>query len=82
MNNTFEIPLTLNGSETAFPARLIPSGYITKIGVDVYGQEIIFEPDEEGQYRMVIDPAVLSEYVNVDITLLREIANVLNSVAL
>ena len=80
MNDSFEIPVTFNGAEISFPAQLIPSGYIHKIQVDVYGQPFLFEPDEEGQYIVVIDPAVLNTYKNIDIALLREIANVLQSV--
>lgn len=80
MHDAFEIPVTWKDVEISFQARLIPSGYITRMGVDVYGEEIVFEPDEEGKYRVVIDPALLSDYPITDIALLKEIANVLNSV--
>lgn len=80
MNDSFEIPVTFNGAEISFPAQLVPSGYIHKIQVDVYGQPFLFEPDEEGQYIVVIDPGILNNYKNIDIALLREIANTLESV--
>jgi len=35
-------------------AKLIVTGYTHKFGVDVNGQNIIFEPDEERNYRAVI----------------------------
>ena len=80
MNDAFEIPVTFNAVDISFMAELVPSGYITRIAVDVYGQQMIFEPDEEGQYRVVIESALLTKYSNVNISLLKEIANVLNSV--
>lgn len=76
--DTFEIPITWNDAEISFPARFIAAGYVTKIGVDVYGQELVLEPDEEGQYRLVMEVEHLESKQGVDLALLKEIAQVLN----
>jgi len=74
MDDSFEIPVNLNGSEHSFSARLVPSGYVHKILVDVYGEQIYFEPDEEGAYRAVTDIATLDNSNDLSVELLREIA--------
>jgi hypothetical protein len=79
MDDSFEIPVTYAGSELLFEARLRPGGYLTLIEIDVKGHTIIFEPDEEGNYRAVIP---FGTYINGDepkSALLAEIAGVLNS---
>jgi len=79
MDDSFEIPVNLNGSEHSFSARLVPSGYVHKILVDVYGEQIYFEPDEEGAYRAVTDIATLDKSTNVSVELLKEIAFTIQS---
>lgn len=56
MNELFELPVTANGKDLLFPARLLQLGYTHKFEVDVYGTQVFFEPDEEGAYRAVVDP--------------------------
>lgn len=79
-NDTFEIPITWKGNEISFAAKLIPTGYITRIGIDIYGEEVVLEPDEEGQYRVVMETDASGNYPEIDIPLVREIAHVLNTV--
>ncbi len=79
MDDSFEIPVNLNGSEHSFSARLVPSGYVHKILVDVYGEQIYFEPDEEGAYRAVTDIAAIDKNTNVSVELLKEIAFTIQS---
>jgi hypothetical protein len=33
-------------------------GYTYKIAVSLFGSELIFEPDEERNFRAVVDPAI------------------------
>jgi len=75
----FEIPVTVNGTEHSFRAKLVPSGYVHKILVDVYGEQIYFEPDEEGAYRAVTDISAFDKNKNVSLELLREIAFTIQS---
>ena len=48
-------------------------GFTHKFRVDVNGQVILFEPDEERNYRAVIDYADIDKNKNIDVGLLKEI---------
>ncbi len=73
MNETFDLPVSYIGKELSFPAKLLVFGYSYKIAVDLNGIEIIFEPDEERNYRVLVDPEKL-EGKKMDIELLKAIA--------
>lgn len=47
MNEPFALPVTYQGSKILFPAQLKQVGYTHRFVVDVYGQDVYFEPDEE-----------------------------------
>lgn len=79
MDDTFEIPITYKGEDLSFTAKLIALGYVHKIQVDVYGVHVIFEADEEGSYRAIVDTTIIKDQ-HVDIGLLREIASTIQSV--
>ena len=51
----FELPVTYNGEVIVFPSRLVRRGYSYAIYVTVYGNEVIFEPDEERNFRAIVD---------------------------
>jgi hypothetical protein len=55
MEDTFDIPVTYKGKELLFKSQLLILGYTHKISVDVNGTEVLYEPDEERNYRAVID---------------------------
>jgi len=83
MENTedsLEIPVTYKGEELSFSARFLMLGYIHKIQVEVDGQVIMYEPDEERNYRVVLTAAQLEKGVKLDIELLKAIAEVIQSV--
>lgn len=81
MDEPFEITVTHQKRTNTFAARLIRYGYTYRIQVSVFGVEIMFEPDEERNYRAVIDP-VQQVHVkrDVDKELLKAIAEVLESI--
>jgi hypothetical protein len=79
MDDTFEIPITYKGEELCFTARLLAMGYVHKIEVDVYGVPVIFEADEEGSYRAIVDPFTLKDR-HIHIGLLEEITNTIQRV--
>ena len=81
MEEEFQIPVTINGEELAFSARLVPSGYLTKIAVDIYGGEVFYEPDEEGQYRALVGYESDMNILKINAELLKEIAKTLQSVS-
>ena len=74
MNEPFDISFVFGGKDVSFTAKLVQYGYSHKISVDVHGNEVNFEPDEEGNYRAVIDPAQLENNRNISVPLLRAIS--------
>jgi hypothetical protein len=73
MEEEFELPVKYKGEELMFNAKLIVTGYTHKFSVDVNGQIIIFEPDEERNYRAIIDYDDIGKNKPVDIELLKQI---------
>jgi hypothetical protein len=74
MDEAFELPVTYKGDELLFEATLVVTGYTHKFIVNVKGQEIIFEPDEERNYRAVLNYEDLMASSNIDMGLLQKIA--------
>ena len=73
MNEPFELPVTYKDKELLFPARLLMLGYTHKFQVQVNGHEVLFEPDEERNYRAVINPEQV-ESSKIELELLKAIA--------
>jgi hypothetical protein len=67
MDEEFELPVTYKGEELLFPAQLLQTGYTHRFKVDIYGQEVVFEPDEEKNYRAIIDPEKLDKHVSLEL---------------
>ena len=79
MNEPFELPVTYKGKELLFPAQLLMLGYTHKFQVQVNGQEVLFEPDEERTYRAVVDPEQVEES-KIDVVLLKAIAEAIEEI--
>jgi hypothetical protein len=54
MNDEFYIPVSFEGRDYNFPARLLNYGYAIKLEVDIEGTTILFEHDEERNWRALI----------------------------
>ncbi len=54
MNDAFYIPVSFGGLDYNFPARLLNYGYTIKLEVDIEGNTILFEHDEERNWRALI----------------------------
>lgn len=80
MDEGFEIPVSFRGEDYSFPASFIMLGYSQKIQVDVFGELINFEPDEERNFRPVLTNEQLERKIKVDVELLKEIIRVIDSV--
>ena len=74
-DNSFDVTLNYKNKDISFPAEYISTGYSYKINVDVYGQIISFEPDEERNFRAFLNYDDLSHYDVVDKTLIEQIAH-------
>lgn len=55
MDEGFELPVAYKNKEFLLPATFIKAGYSYKIRVDVDGQPVFFEPDEERNWRAMVD---------------------------
>jgi hypothetical protein len=80
VDELFEIPVAYKNRELLFPARLLQLGYTHRFAVDVYGQEIFFELDEERSYRAMINPEQLQNNTKVDVELLEAIAGAIEAI--
>jgi len=74
MEEDFELPVEYKGEQFRFNCKLIVIGYTHKFNVNVNGQTIVFEPDEERNYRAVLSYDDIGKNKSVDIELLKEIA--------
>ena len=72
MEDSFDLPVVYKGEEVLFPARLLQTGYTHRFEVDIYGTPIYFEPDEERNYRALVDTD--GEGKEVPLELLKAIA--------
>ncbi|WP_018613209.1 hypothetical protein [Segetibacter koreensis] len=79
MNETFNLSVTYKGKEVTFSAKLLVYRYSYKIQVDVNSNEVLFEPDEERNYRATIDPEKV-EGKKIDMELLTAIAGAIEAI--
>jgi len=80
MNDSFEIPVLFDQAELIFPARVIKQGFSHKILVEVNCLQIIYEPDEEGKYRAIIDEVLIERADKISVPLLKAIAQAIESI--
>ena len=78
MMDLFELPVDFSGKEFLFPAELLPMGFTHKIKVTVEGTEILFEPDEERNYRAMITDLEKFNQTHIDKLLIQAICKTLD----
>lgn len=79
MNEAFEIPVLYKGEEMSLPAEFIVLQNVYKIQIEVNGQEITFEPDEEKKFKATMDPKKLETGRKIDAGLLKAVADKLEN---
>jgi hypothetical protein len=62
----FELPVTYKGKEVLFNSSLVVTGYTHRFIFEVYGQSVIFGPDEERNYRAIISTQDLNGNKNIN----------------
>lgn len=70
MEEQFSLPVQYKGQDLHYDGRLVTYGYSYRIYIDVDGQEISFEPDEERNLRAVGD----TQKASLSIELVRAVA--------
>jgi hypothetical protein len=80
MDDILMIPVTYKNEELEFEASIRKYGYIHRLEVNVNGTPVVFEPDEENNYRALLnhDSPEIVEF-SIDSGLLQAISLVLNS---
>ena len=67
MDEPFDLPVAYKGQELLLPAQLIQQGYTHKFQVLVKDVEVYYEPDEEGNYRALVDPETLPKHLEPEL---------------
>ncbi len=81
MTESFEITVAYKNKILSFSAKLLRYGYTHRIIVSVDNANIVFEPDEERNYRAFADPSdTVNSPLTVDAGLLGAIAQTLESI--
>lgn len=80
MEEPFDLMIQYKGESYNLEAALVAYGYAYKFNVVVNGQIIVFEADEEGNYRALINHNELEKKQNIDIELLKKIAEALEAI--
>ena len=81
MNDPFYLPVHFQGNDLAFPAQLFNLGaYTHKIKVSVYGIDILFERDEDGEYSAVVDSDSQKGVDKLDRELLKAVADAITRI--
>ena len=67
MAEDVELPVVYKGEERLLPARLVKVGYVYRIEVDIEDQTIIFELDEERNWRALTDPEKNNSKIDIEL---------------
>jgi hypothetical protein len=74
MEENFSLPVIFENKALTFPAKLLNYGYSSKLQVEVNGTQVLFEPDEERNWRALISFEELQKNKKLDSNLLRAIS--------
>ena len=77
MDDDLEVPVNYKNQELIFIAKFIQFRYSYKFEVDVNGVIVFFEPDDERNFRAIIDPAIDGGNHKIDKELIQLIAEAL-----
>lgn len=77
MENEFILPISFEGKELELQARLLRYGYSVKIEVEIEGIVVVFELDEEQNWRAMMGYNDLIEGKKVKRELLEVVARVI-----
>ncbi len=75
MEEEFQLPVRFNNNELTFSARLLNYGYSYKLEVDIEDAKVLFEPDEERNWRALITFEDLIADKRISVDLLKAVAS-------
>ena len=79
MSEFIHIPIVYKGEEVSLQAEVLKRGYIHGFQIEINNIPIIFEPDEERNYRVIMDETKYNRNQS-DLELIKEIVKTLESV--
>ncbi|MET7258844.1 hypothetical protein ACWKW6_25795 [Dyadobacter jiangsuensis] len=53
MNETMMLPVEYLGASHELPLTIVPLGYTYQLHIEVEGKTLIFEKDDQGEYRVI-----------------------------
>ncbi|PSL31467.1 hypothetical protein [Dyadobacter jiangsuensis] len=53
MNETIMLPVDYQGASLELPLTIVPLGYTYQLHIEVEGKTLIFEKDDQGEYRVI-----------------------------
>ena len=80
MDEEFELPVWFNNTELNLHAKLLNYGYSYKLEVDIDGTKLLFEPDEERNWRALIAYDELNANKKISADLLKAIASSIDEI--
>jgi hypothetical protein len=78
MAELIEIPITYKGQEILMQAELLNRGYIHGFQIMINEIRVLFEPDEERNYRVIVDETKYSSN-KVDLEMIKIIVETLEN---
>jgi hypothetical protein len=80
MDNSFDIEVQLQEKTYSFQGRLEAAGYTHRFHVLINGLEVMYEPDEERNYRAIINPADQHKIREIDMELIKLVGEKIQSI--
>jgi len=80
MEDSYSIDVDFRGKDYSFEAILVAVGYIHKFRIVINGVEVTFEPDEERNYRAILNTSDQSSIKGVDIELIKAVGEKIQSI--
>lgn len=77
MEHFFELPITHRGEQLTFKGRLVTFAYNYKFFIIVESRELVFEKDDEGEFRVLSD----HKQTEIDQELLSTIVHALENIS-
>ena len=74
MEEEFQLPVSFNNKELNFPARLLNYGYSYKLEVSIDDTKLLFERDEERNWRALISYEDIMADKKISVELVKAIA--------
>ena len=80
MNKEFILPVQFKEETLRFPARLLNYRYGYKLEIEIEGTKLLFEPDEEGNWRVLLSYEELQSEKKFNPELLKRIAEAIEEI--